>query len=740
MLSAELLKTKDFIEDYAIGQRHEYILTEHLLYGLIEASSTKQILQALLDDVDELTQRLDVYLDKYVSKSDKSPVYSLACERIMQRALLQLELAGKDALLQTSDVLLALLDEQDSYAVQLLEEYGLTRLKLRRYLAHDSEISASVSTAQSQENPHPLSVFAHNLNTKAQEGNIDPLIGREAEMARIIQILCRRRKNNPLLIGDAGVGKTALAEGLAWRIVNGNIAAPLQDAVVYSLDITALIAGTKYRGEFEARMKQVLNALKDDPQAILFIDEVHTIVGAGSVSEGTMDISNLIKPALANGELRCIGSTTFAECRQIFDKDSALSRRFQKVTVSEPSVSDAIAILQGVAKVYADFHHVTYTKAALTAAVELSVKHMHERYLPDKAIDVIDEAGAYLRLQSKTATTRPKVNVAHIETVIANLARIPPKTVARDDLSALQNLESTLKQAVFGQDEAVVKVSDAIMLARAGLNNANRPIGAFLFAGPTGVGKTEIAKQLAKTLGVAFVRFDMSEYVEAHSVARLIGAPPGYIGYEKGGLLTEKIQQTPHAVLLLDEIEKAHSDIYNILLQVMDNAKLTDANGRTVSFAETIIIMTSNVGAESLARASMGFTEQNHTKDNIATLNRAFSPEFRNRLDAIIQFNPLEMSTILAVVDKFLGQLAELLQAKKVALTVTKEAKQYLADTGYDRLMGARPMARLIDSAIKKPLAHELLFGRLQDGGQVCVDYQAETLTLDIKKATEGKI
>ena len=654
-------------------------------------------------------------------------------------------------------------------------------------------------------NKDPLTEFTVNLNQKASTGGTDPLIGRQAEIERTAQILCRRRKNNPLLVSDPGVGKTSIAEGLAWLIVNDKAPKPLSGCVVYSLDIGALIAGTKYRGDFEKRMKALLDALKAKPNAILFIDEIHMIIGAGSSMSSNMDVSNLIKPALASGELRCIGSTTFTEYRQVFEKDHALSRRFQKVDVNEPSIDETIDILRGLKKQYEKFHNVSYTDQALQSAVNLAVKHIHERFLPDKAIDVIDEAGAFVRLQKQAenhvesgvdsnqsidavandklsnqpvvdedalvddldvshaadGVVEPEamlseadnqvidaaqqggqvvIDVPQIEYIISKIARIPPKSVSTDDKSVLQNLESNLKHLVFGQDEAIKNLADAIKLSRAGLKPDDKPIGSFMFTGPTGVGKTEVSRQLANLLGIELVRFDMSEYMEAHTASRLIGAPPGYVGFDQGGLLTEKINQFPHCVLLLDEIEKAHPDVFNLLLQVMDHGSLTDNNGRTSSFKQVILIMTTNVGADSISRNSMGFTKQDHSRDNSEAMKRMFTPEFRNRLDAIIQFNPLDQNVIVSVVDKFLVELQAQLDDKKVVLEIDDEVRNYLAEKGYDRLMGARPMNRLIQDEIKKPLAEQILFGDLVNGGTVSIRMNADKTAIELVPIDEKQV
>lgn len=742
MLSPELEKTREWIEQYVQDSQHEVLMTEHILLGLTHNESAKVVLIGLEADIESIQGRLQYYFDKYVERQPLSSdgiSYSLASERVFKRAVIHLQQSGQNRLVEGADLLVSLLGERDSYAAQVLNEHGISRLKVLRYLSHNiikqtetTEPDLSQDSEKSPKKPKtsPLQEFAQNLNERVMNGKIDPLIGRENEIERVAQILCRRRKNNPLLVGDPGVGKTAIAEGLAWLIVQGKSIDALKEATIYSLDMGALVAGTKFRGEFEARIKELLEAIKEKPNAILFIDEIHTVIGAGAASQGTLDVSNLIKPALANGELRCIGSTTFSEYRHVFEKDSALSRRFQKIDIIEPSIEDTIAILQGLKSKYEDYHGVSYTDDALKSAAELSAKHIHERQLPDKAIDVIDEAGARWRLTKAESNV---IDTTMIETIVANIARIPPKTVSKDELDSLKTLENDLKRMVFGQDEAVKRLSDVITLSKAGLKSTEKPIGSFMFAGPTGVGKTEIAKQLAFGLGVPLIRFDMSEYMEAHTVSRLIGSPPGYVGHDKGGLLTDKVQQTPYCVLLLDELEKAHPDVFNILLQIMDYGKLTDNNGREVLFRQVILIMTTNVGAENISRASMGFTHQDHTGDNVEAMKKVFSPEFRNRLDATVQFSPLDERAIAKVVDKFLLQLQEMLDDKQVIMTVSDNARSYLAKKGYDKSMGARPMARLIDDELKKPLAHELLFGVLVGGGSVLVDVVEDRLVLSFE-------
>lgn len=748
MFSKEFEKTRQSIEQFAISNNHEFVTIEHLLLGLIDDVDAKAVLLACEVNLPVVKEELLTYIQNYVpvNKSNQLPTTTKAFLRVLQRAIWHIQTSGENRPITGVDVLVAMFKEKDAHAVTLLNNQGVSGLVVKRYISHEQEESNDTQDAEDNKiktgKQNALTNWTQNLNQRASKGLTDPLIGRLDEIERTAQILCRRRKNNPLLVGDPGVGKTAIAEGLAWLIVNNKAPKALADVVIYSLDIGSLIAGTKYRGDFEKRIKELLTALKKQPNAVLFIDEIHTIIGAGTSMNSSMDVSNLIKPALANGELRCIGSTTFTEYRQLFEKDHALSRRFQKIDVKEPSISDAIEILQGLKNQYEEFHHVHYTDEAIIAAVELSAKHINDRFLPDKAIDVIDEAGANIRLNSKNTDNNTDtqaqdkntvtIDVAHIEAVVAKIARIPPKSVSRDDTQILKNLERNLKHVVFGQDEAIIQVSDSIKLARAGLKPLNKPIGAFLFAGPTGVGKTEIAKQLANTLGVELVRFDMSEYMEAHTASRLIGAPPGYVGYDQGGLLTEKINQYPHCVLLLDELEKAHPDVFNLLLQVMDNGTLTDNNGRTVSFKQVILIMTTNVGAQSISRASMGFTEQDHSQDNGEAIKQTFSPEFRNRLDAIVQFRPLSQDTIGFVVDKFIIELQSILEDKQVVLEVDESVKNYLIEKGYDKLMGARPMARLIQEKLKKPLAQEILFGELNGGGTVLASIKDGEVNLQV--------
>ncbi|MEY2864739.1 MAG: hypothetical protein RLY58_2446, partial [Pseudomonadota bacterium] len=670
MLSRHLEVSLRLAVTMARQKRHEFLTVEHLLLSLLENDSAVNALRACGADVPSLRRELNEYIDKHTpllgEANEQAPHPTDSFDRILQRAIFHVQSSGGgNRPVEGADVLVAMYSERDSFAVYLLKKQQINRLDLTQYLSHgtrkeeDSTDSNMMQDNDGEEDPSsasrnsPLSAYTVNLNEQASDGRTDPLIGREKEIERAAQILCRRRKNNPLLVGDPGVGKTSIAEGLAWLIVNGKAPEPLADAVIYSLDIGSLVAGTKYRGDFEKRIKQLLSELKKQPEAILFIDEIHMIIGAGSSMGSTMDVSNLIKPALSNGTLRCIGSTTYQEYRQVFEKDHALSRRFQKIDVTEPSVADTIAILKGLKSRFEEFHHVTYSDAALCAAAELSAKHIQERFLPDKAIDVVDEAGAFQRLLPVT-DARKHIDVDEIEAIVAKIARIPPKSVSRDDKSVLMNLERDLKRVVFGQDEAIEALAAAIKLSRAGLKSPEKPIGSFMFAGPTGVGKTEVTKQLATVLGMELIRFDMSEYMERHTVSRLIGAPPGYVGFDQGGLLTDSINKHPHCVLLLDEIEKAHPDVFNLLLQVMDHGTLTDNNGRKTDFRHVVLVMTTNIGAESISRSSIGFTLQDHSADNGDAMKRAFSPEFRNRLDAVIQFKSLQNSVVDSVVDKFL--------------------------------------------------------------------------------------
>ncbi|TXI45250.1 ATP-dependent Clp protease ATP-binding subunit ClpA [Methylophilus sp.] len=714
-------------------KRHELITVEHLLLAMLDNPTAAEVLRACGAKFDTLRNELTQYIEEHTptvagtEEVDTQP--TLGFQRVIQRAMLHVQSSGKKEV-TGANVLVAIYGEKDSHAVFFLHQQGVTRLDVVNFISHgvakiqESEPKAT-GTEQETEGESvstgALESFTLNLNAQVIAGKIDPLIGRSQELERVIQTLCRRRKNNPLLVGEAGVGKTAIAEGLASRIVSNDIPEVLENATVYSLDMGALLAGTKYRGDFEQRLKAVMKQLAEKPDAILFIDEIHTLIGAGSASGGTLDASNLLKPALSNGSLKCIGATTYQEYRGIFEKDHALSRRFQKIDVQEPSVAETIEILKGLKTKFEEHHSVKYSASALTVAAELSAKYINDRHLPDKAIDVIDEAGAAQRILPKSKQKKIIGN-KEIEEIIAKIARIPPKNISSDDRNALKTLERDLKAVVFGQDKAIEVLASAVKMARSGLGNSSKPIGSFLFAGPTGVGKTEVAKQLAYVLGIELLRFDMSEYMERHAVSRLIGAPPGYVGFDQGGLLTEAVTKQPYCVLLLDEIEKAHPDIFNILLQVMDHGTLTDNNGRKADFRNVTIIMTTNAGAENLSKSSIGFTNSKDSTDEAADLKRLFSPEFRNRLDATVSFSALSQDVILRVVDKFLMQLEDQLHEKKVDVTFSDELKAYLGRKGFDPLMGARPMARLIQDTIRKALADELLFGRLNEGGHVHID------------------
>ena len=718
--------------------RHEFITVEHLLLALLDNPSAAEVLRACAVNIEDLRKTLTNFIGDNTptvpgtGEVDTQP--TLGFQRVIQRAIMHVQSASNGKKEVTgANVLVAIFGEKDSHAVYYLHQQGVTRLDVVNFISHGVRKDQSSESAKAsegveegapsdgQQKESPLDQFTQNLNKAAAEGKIDPLIGREDEVDRVIQVLCRRRKNNPLLVGEAGVGKTAIAEGLAYRITQSDVPEILQHAVVYSLDMGALLAGTKYRGDFEQRLKAVLKQLKDNPNGILFIDEIHTIIGAGSASGGTLDASNLLKPALANGQLKCIGATTYTEFRGVFEKDHALSRRFQKVDVNEPTVEQTVQILRGLKSRFEEHHGVKYSSSALSTAAELAARFINDRHLPDKAIDVIDEAGAAQRILPKSKQKKT-IGKTEIEDIIAKIARIPPQTVNQDDRSKLQTIDRDLRNVVFGQDPAIEALASAIKMARAGLGKTDKPIGSFLFSGPTGVGKTEVAKQLAFILGIELIRFDMSEYMERHAVSRLIGAPPGYVGFDQGGLLTEAITKKPHAVLLLDEIEKAHPDIFNILLQVMDHGTLTDNNGRKADFRNVIIIMTTNAGAESLQKASIGFTSSKQSGDEMADIKRMFTPEFRNRIDATISFRALDEEIILRVVDKFLMQLEEQLHEKKVEAIFTEKLRKFLSKKGFDPLMGARPMARLIQDMIRKALADELLFGRLVTGGRVTVD------------------
>jgi ATP-dependent Clp protease ATP-binding subunit ClpA len=721
--------------------RHEFITVEHLLLALLDNPSAAEVLRACAVNIDDLRKTLTNFINDNTptvpgtSEVDTQP--TLGFQRVIQRAIMHVQSASNGKKEVTgANVLVAIFGEKDSHAVYYLHQQGVTRLDVVNFISHGvrkdqqsepQKASEGVEegAAETQQKESALDQFTQNLNKLAAEGKIDPLIGREAEVERVIQTLCRRRKNNPLLVGEAGVGKTAIAEGLAWRVTQGDVPEILQNAVVYSLDMGALLAGTKYRGDFEQRLNAVLKQMKNNPNGILFIDEIHTIIGAGSASGGTLDASNLLKPALSSGQLKCIGATTFNEFRGVFEKDHALSRRFQKIDVNEPTVEQTVQILRGLKSRFEEHHGVKYSALALTTAAELAARFINDRHLPDKAIDVIDEAGAAQRILPKSKQKKT-IGKPEIEDIISKIARIPPQSVNQDDRTKLQTIDRDLKNVVFGQDPAIEALAAAIKMARAGLGKTDKPIGSFLFSGPTGVGKTEVAKQLAFILGIELIRFDMSEYMERHAVSRLIGAPPGYVGFDQGGLLTEAITKKPHAVLLLDEIEKAHPDVFNILLQVMDHGTLTDNNGRKADFRNVIIIMTTNAGAESLQKRSMGFTETKQAGDEMADIKRMFTPEFRNRLDSIISFRALDEDIILRVVDKFLMQLEEQLHEKKVEAVFSEKLRQFLGKKGFDPLMGARPMSRLIQDMIRKALADELLFGRLVTGGRVNVDLDDE--------------
>ena len=718
-------------------KKHEFITVEHLLLAMLDNPSALGVLNACGTNLEELKKLLVDFIEEHtprISEADVETQPTLGFQRVIQRAILHVQSSGKKEV-TGANVLVAIFGEKDSHAVYFLHEKGVTRLDVVNFIAHgiakvgesDTDESKDDGTSDrpeggsNEKNDSALASYAINLNEVAVEGKIDPLIGRNAELERVVQILCRRRKNNPLLVGEAGVGKTAIAEGLARRIVEGEIPEILAKAEVFSLDMGALLAGTKYRGDFEQRLKAVLKQLAKQPDAILFVDEIHTIIGAGAASGGTLDASNLLKPALSSGELRCIGATTYNEYRGIFEKDHALSRRFQKIDVGEPSVSETVSILRGLKSRFEEHHQVRYTVTALTAAAELSARFIHDRQLPDKAIDVIDEAGAAQRI-AVGKKKKKVIGKLEIEGIVSKIARVPSQNVSNDDRSKLKTLDRDLNAVVFGQEPAIGALSSAIKMSRSGLGNPSKPVGAFLFSGPTGVGKTEVARQLAYTLGIELVRFDMSEYMERHAVSRLIGAPPGYVGFDQGGLLTEALVKQPHCVLLLDEIEKAHPDIFNILLQVMDHGTLTDNNGRQADFRNAIIVMTTNAGASEISKNSMGFTEAVSAGDELAEIKRQFTPEFRNRLDSIVSFAPLSTEIILKVVDKFLMELEHQLQEKKVDATFSLRVREFLGRKGFDPLMGARPMARLIQDTIRRALADELLFGQLSSGGEVTLD------------------
>ncbi|NOQ36431.1 MAG: ATP-dependent Clp protease ATP-binding subunit ClpA [Methylococcaceae bacterium] len=746
MLSKELEVTLNQAFTEAHEKRHEFITVEHLLLALLHTASVEPILKSCACDIDTLTAELMQFINETISLIpegiERETQPTLGFQRVLQRAVFHVQASDKKEV-TGANIFVALFSEQDAHAVFLLKKQDISRLDVVNYLAHgiskieqdnESEDEPDVENPNVGAEPsnNPLEKYSTNLNEEAKQDRIDPLIGRELEIERTVQTLCRRRKNNPLLVGEAGVGKTAIAEGLAKRIVDGEVPEILSDNVIYSLDLGALVAGTKYRGDFEKRLKSLMNQLKKEPKSILFIDEIHTIIGAGSASGGVMDASNLIKPVLASGQLRCIGSTTYQEYRGVFEKDHALARRFQKIDVTEPSVEETFQILKGLRSRFEAHHDIKYSNEALHSAAELAERFITDRFLPDKAIDVIDEAGAKQQLLTKDKR-RETINSEEIEEIIAKIARIPEKSVSSKDKDKLENLEKNLKMLVFGQDEAISSLAAAIKLSRAGLRDATKTIGSFLFAGPTGVGKTEVTRQLAKVLGVELIRFDMSEYMERHTVSRLIGAPPGYVGFDQGGLLTEQVTKHPHAVLLLDELEKAHPDVFNLLLQVMDHGTLTDNNGRSADFRNIILVMTTNAGAEEGSRASIGFTHQDHASDSMKVIEKGFSPEFRNRLDAIVQFKPLDISIVGSVVDKFIFELEGLLADKNVTLTLDADARLWLAENGCDPQMGARPMARLIQEKIKKPLANDLLFGKLANGGHVRIYVKDKELCFAIE-------
>ncbi|MEY4652379.1 MAG: hypothetical protein RI884_960 [Pseudomonadota bacterium] len=740
-----------FVE--ARQQRHEFITVEHLLLALLDNPSAAEVLRACSANIDDLRKSLSNFIKdntpQVAGTDDVDTQPTLGFQRVIQRAIMHVQSTGNGKKEVTgANVLVAIFGEKDSHAVYYLHQQGVTRLDVVNFIAHGIKKSDPPEPVKGNEAPggaegeegaeknekaSALEQFTLNLNQAAKDGKIDPLIGREYEVERVIQILCRRRKNNPLLVGEAGVGKTAIAEGLAWRIVQKDVPEILAESQVYSLDMGALLAGTKYRGDFEQRLKGVLKSLKDKPNAVLFIDEIHTLIGAGAASGGTLDASNLLKPALSSGQLKCIGATTFTEYRGIFEKDAALSRRFQKVDVVEPTIEQTVEILKGLKSRFEEHHSVKYAANALQAAAELSAKYINDRHLPDKAIDVIDEAGAAQRILP-VSKRKKTISKTEVEEIVAKIARIPPANVSNDDRGKLQSLERDLKSVVFGQDKALEVLAASVKMARSGLGKGDKPIGAFLFSGPTGVGKTEAAKQLAYIMGIELMRFDMSEYMERHAVSRLIGAPPGYVGFDQGGLLTEAVTKKPHAVLLLDEIEKAHPDIFNVLLQVMDHGTLTDNNGRKADFRNVIIIMTTNAGAETMNKATIGFTNPRAAGDEMADIKRLFTPEFRNRLDAIVSFKALDEQVIMRVVDKFLLVLEQQLQEKKVDVTFTDKLRKHLAKKGFDPLMGARPMQRLIQDTIRRALADELLFGRLTDGGRLTVDLDdKDEVLLDIQ-------
>ena len=753
MLDKDLELTLNNAFKEARANRHEFMTVEHLLLALLDNPSASRVLRSCGADMNALHHELRKFINEnaplLTEDDERDTQPTLGFQRVLQRAVFHVQSSGRKEV-TGANVLVAIFAERESHAAYFLAQQDITRLDVVNYISHGITKIPEEDQSEGTESPseedlqveesgsNPLESYAINLNAQAMAGKIDPLIGRQLEVERTIQILCRRRKNNPLYVGEAGVGKTAIAEGLAKKIVDGDVPEVLENSTIYALDMGALLAGTKYRGDFEKRLKNIIAQLKRTQGSILFIDEIHTIIGAGAASGGVMDASNIIKPVLASGELKCIGSTTYQEYRGIFEKDRALARRFQKIDVTEPSIDEAVKILEGLKSRFEDHHEVKYTHQSLRSAVELTDRYINDRHLPDKAIDIIDEAGASQRLVSPSRRKKT-IGVNDIETIIAKVARIPAKNVSTSDKDIMKNLERNLKMVVFGQDEAIAMLASAIKLSRSGLGNPQQPIGAFLFAGPTGVGKTEVTRQLAQVMGIELLRFDMSEYMERHTVSRLIGAPPGYVGFDQGGLLTDAVNKNPHCVLLLDEMEKAHPDVFNLMLQVMDHGTLTDTNGRKTDFRNVILVMTTNAGADRISRTSVGFTQQDHSGDSMEVIKQMFSPEFRNRLNAIIQFNPLDPATIKNVVDKFLVELQAQLDDKKVYIDVDDAARLWLAEHGHDKIMGARPMERLIKDKIKKPLAEELLFGKLEHGGHVIVSAADDDLTLEILEKEEAQ-
>lgn len=753
MLSKELEQSLNAVAQQASVKRHEFVTVEHLLLALTQNDGAIEVLRNVGADVDVLKRELETYIEDttpvlFGEDDERGPQTTLGFQRVVSRALFHVQSSGRKEV-TGANVLVAIYSEQESQAVYMLKSQGITRIDVVNYISHgiskvpqeeDDELAAGTQSAAGEdweEKPSALSLYATNLNEEAKAGRVDPLIGRDEELERTVQILCRRRKNNPLLVGESGVGKTAIAEGLAKRIVDGKVPEVVSESVIYSLDLGALVAGTKYRGDFEKRFKAVLAELKSAEHSILFIDEIHTIIGAGAASGGVMDASNLLKPLLTSGQMRCMGSTTYQEYRGIFDKDRALSRRFQKIDVPEPDVDDTYKILKGLKSRFEDHYKIRYTDKALRTASELAAKYINDRFMPDKAIDVVDEAGAAQQLLSPSRRKK-SIGASDVEQVVAKIARIPSSQVTSSDKASLKDLDGNLKMAVFGQDEAIEQLATAIKLSRAGLKSGDKPIGSFLFAGPTGVGKTEVSKQLAHAMGVELLRYDMSEYMERHTVSRLIGAPPGYVGFDQGGLLTEAVTKHPHCVVLLDEIEKAHPEVFNLLLQVMDHGTLTDNNGRKADFRNVVLIMTTNAGAQEMNRASIGFSEQDNSTDGMEVIRRMFTPEFRNRLDAIVQFSPLNIQVVKTVVDKFLTELQAQLDEKRVTLEVDEDARDWLAREGYDEKMGARPMQRLIQEKIKRQLAEDLLFGDLTQGGVVTVGVEDGELSVKVLSAAEA--